>query len=135
MKRFPKKITIYECSEGNLGPTESFLFLMRKSKSAYVAFCDQDDIWEVDKLAKQITKMRESEENYGNDLPLLVHTNLKVVDNRLNLLSNSLWDYQNLNPCVMAEFNRLLVQNFVTGCACLINRQLLKCKNKLILHK
>ena len=42
LKRFPKKITIYECSEGNLGPTESFLFLMRKSKSAYVAFCDQD---------------------------------------------------------------------------------------------
>jgi hypothetical protein len=53
-----------------------------------------------------------------------VHSDLKVVDEQLNILAESFWHYQNLNP-KLDSLNRLLVQNTVTGCTVMINRKLL----------
>ena len=43
-----KKIVLYD--EGHLGYTKAYNYLLKKAKSEYVCFCDQDDIWEPDKL-------------------------------------------------------------------------------------
>ena len=36
--------------EDNIGPKKSFLNLLKKSNSDYIMFCDQDDIWDQNKL-------------------------------------------------------------------------------------
>ena len=36
--------------EGHLGYTKAYNYVLNKAKGEYVCFCDQDDIWEPDKL-------------------------------------------------------------------------------------
>jgi len=85
-------------------------------------FCDQDDVWEEDKIEKTLTKMKELEDKYL-ELPLLVHTDLKVTGESLNILGKSMWSYEHINPNINS-LNRLLIQNTVTGCTMMINRRL-----------
>ncbi len=134
----PDQITLVNDSLGNLGPAKSFSFLMQKTTAPYLAFCDQDDVWLPNKLSLQLKKMKEAEEKHSISCPLLVHTDLIVVDNDLNKIKNSFWEYQKLSPEKMRRFNRLLMQNFVTGCACLINRNLanlsMPIPEKVVMH-
>jgi glycosyltransferase involved in cell wall biosynthesis len=115
-------------TEGNKGSKQSFSILSEYVLSNftfdYFMFADQDDVWLPNKIQKSFIKMKEMENRFGN-IALLVHTNLKVVDSRLNLLSESFWKYQNLNPH-LDGLNRLLMQNVITGCTLFVNRKLVE---------
>jgi len=109
----------------NLGPKGSFSALLDyilKSDSNYFMFCDQDDIWQVDKIEKTLKKMKELENEFGN-IPLLVHTDLEVVDEDMKTIDKSFWHFEQISPSIN-EFNRLLMQNTITGCTVMINRKL-----------
>lgn len=121
--RHPDKITVLTTSNETLGPSGNFARLLQQSGAEYAMFCDQDDVWLPRKIELTQGKMKELEELYGRDMPLLVHTDLKVVDSNLRLLSPSLWRYQRTDPKATA-LAQLLVQNVATGCAVMINRAL-----------
>jgi glycosyltransferase involved in cell wall biosynthesis len=109
----------------NLGPKDSFSSLLEyslRSDSNYFMFCDQDDIWQVNKIEKTLKKMKSLESKFG-DIPLLVHTDLEVVDEELNTIDNSFCHFEQINPN-MNDFNRLLMENTITGCTVMINRKL-----------
>lgn len=109
----------------NLGIKKSFEFLMQESLKLsvkYIMFCDQDDIWFDNKIEKTYIKMKSLEKEYPQQ-PLLVHSDLTVVDLNLSVLSPSFWKYQNINP-KKDSLNRLLLHNTVTGCTLMINRLL-----------
>jgi glycosyltransferase involved in cell wall biosynthesis len=118
-------VTILDSKE-NLGAKGSFgallEFAVEKSSSDYFMFCDQDDVWESDKIEKSLLAMQEMEKAYL-DTPLLVHTDLKVVDEKLLELHNSFWEYEYIMP-QYNSLNRLLMQNTITGCTMMINRKL-----------
>ena len=113
-------------SNKNLGVKESFLALLdyavKNTQSEHFMFCDQDDVWEKEKIEKTLKKMREMELRYPN-LPLLVHTDLKVVDENLQIINESFWNHDHINP-EFNKFNNLLMQNTVTGCTVMINKKL-----------
>lgn len=140
-KDYPEKIKII-VSEKNLGAIQNFSFLlnhsMNHSKADYVMFADQDDIWMKDKIEKSLAKMKHLEKVHGKDLPLLVHTDLTVVDQNLNILGQSFWKYTHLKPFSFHTTNRFLVQNVVTGCTMMLNRQLcqlsLPVPNEALMH-
>ncbi len=51
----------------NLGPAQSFFDLLRNSPSAdYYAFCDQDDVWDRDKLFCAVTALEEERNSTPN---------------------------------------------------------------------
>jgi glycosyltransferase involved in cell wall biosynthesis len=122
--RHPDRVVVVRDGEGNLGVVANFSRLMELSDAPYAAFCDQDDVWVADKLELSLAKMRELERQHGADVPLLVFTDLTVVDEDLDVIHPSFWKYANLLPQRCGELNRLLLQNVVTGCATLMNRPL-----------
>ncbi len=91
----------------------------------YALFCDQDDVWLPNKIDVLMGEMRRAESAVGNELPLLVYSDLKVVDDQLDQISPSFLKFQGIRHETEAPLRVLLPQNFVTGCAALFNRPLL----------
>ena len=86
-------------------------------------FCDQDDVWEQHKLERQVS---EFPQQGGERTPLLVHSDLSVVDSDLAQIHPSLIGYMALEPSPSRPLHYLLTRNFVTGCASACNRSLLE---------
>lgn len=93
------------------------------STAPYNVLSDQDDIWFPHKIESLLEKIQSVESHYGNDHPVLVHSDLTVVDSGLSVLDKSMMHYSGLNPA-RDSLNNLLVQNVVTGGSCMINRAL-----------
>ena len=110
----------------NLGAKKSFGalldFALQNSDSEYFMFCDQDDVWEKDKIEKTLAKIQKMEIEYG-DIPLLVHTDLEVVDEKLHMINSSFMNFQKIDP-FKNRFRDLLMQNTITGCTLMFNRKL-----------
>lgn len=100
---------------------QNFAELLKNCDSDYIMFCDQDDVWLPDKIEKTLTAMKSAES--GEKTPVLVHTDLKVVDQNLNVISPSFFEFQQLKQDKIS-LPQLLVQNYVTGCTVMINRAL-----------
>ena len=80
------KITLLP-HDRRLGIKGNFSRLMEHATSKYIMFADQDDVWEKRKVAETLEIMKELEASGYSDRPLLVHTDLFVVDGNLNVLS------------------------------------------------
>ena len=122
--RDPERFILIDQGGGNLGFVGNFATLMQHSTADYLAFCDQDDVWLPQKLTVSLDKMRELEGAHGADKPLLVHTDVRVVDSHLGEIAPSIWSYQGTDPVAGDKLNRLLIRNVVVGCAALFNRPL-----------
>lgn len=122
-KNHPERIKIISAGR-KLGVNQCFSFLLEHIENDYLMFADQDDVWLKHKVENAMESIQILEKQYGCDIPLLVHSNLKVVDAKLEVLSDSFWSYSNLFPKNGSSLNRLIVQNAVTGCSLLMNRAL-----------
>jgi glycosyltransferase involved in cell wall biosynthesis len=120
--QYPDRIFLDDQEPRNLGASRSFGYLLEKADAPYMMFCDQDDVWYPDKIEISLTAMRRLESEYP-DKPVLVHTDLEVVNASLEKISDSFWKYQKLNGDART-LNQLLVQNHITGCTMMINRRL-----------
>lgn len=112
--------------EAGLGAARSFDRLLAASVAPYVFSCDQDDVWQPDKLALGVARLQAAERERGLDWPLLVHTDLRVVDEQLRTIAPSMNRYQHLGAESRSSLRALLVQNCVTGCTAGMNRALLE---------
>jgi hypothetical protein len=114
---------------GRLGAVGNFGALLEAARQAgagYVLPCDQDDEWRPDKLSRALGLMASLEDRHGRAAPLLVHSDLEIVDPELRTLHPSFLAHQGLRHEGRDPLRVLLVQNFVTGCASLLNRALLE---------
>jgi glycosyltransferase involved in cell wall biosynthesis len=123
-ERYPEKIKHIEDGEVNLGACRNFARLLEHADAEYTMFCDQDDVWLPWKIALTLEKMNELVAKYGNDVPLLVYTDMKVVDENLSVISKSFWKNQAFNPKIGKSLGRFLVSNVATGCTVMINKKL-----------
>ena len=118
-RRYPDRITAVKNEVPTGSSCGNFMSMLRRSDAEYIMFCDQDDIWCPDKVSRTLAAMREAD----TGCPVLVHTELEIVDEKVNTLHRSFTGFQGLDPRCRS-LNRLLAQNNVTGCTVMINRQL-----------
>jgi glycosyltransferase involved in cell wall biosynthesis len=109
----------------NRGPVTTFEIVISKCNCNYIALCDQDDIWEVNKLELSLSELRAVEEE---NVPSMVFTDLMMIDSVGNLDGKTFWGSQGLNPSKM-DFYKTLFLNSVTGCTVIFNRSM---KDELI---
>lgn len=120
--RNPGKVKTIDDERNNLGPNLNFAVLLEQSSAPYVMCCDQDDVWLPEKMEQTLEKMKTAEAFYPPETPILVHTDLTIVDENLNPVAQSMWRYQKLLPAIANDPYRLLAQNVVTGCTAMLNR-------------
>lgn len=99
----------------NCGPAKSFLHLISCADAAdYYALCDQDDVWDEDKLLSAINKLNK----LNSQKPNLYYSNLRIVDEHLNF-------YRFSHSGVLHNDNRFsaLTENLCTGCTAVFNRK------------
>lgn len=119
-KLFPGKIIVIEDGITCGGSRKNFAHLIGFSEAHYVMFCDQDDVWLDKKIELTYMIMKEAEDLHPGTA-ILVHSDLQVVDESLNIISPSMFYHQRL----LRNINRplqLFVQNSITGCTVMVNR-------------
>lgn len=89
--------------------------------SRYVMFADHDDVWLPHKIECTLAAMRAAEAEAPG--PVLVHTDLVVVDEDLRKIHESFWTMSGVDP-ERVTLRRLIVQNVVTAPTAMLNRDL-----------
>lgn len=128
------RIIVYT-HEKNFGNyIKNFEFLLTKVESEYYALCDQDDVWLPEKIEKTFNKLKEENAD-------LAYTDLKVVDQDLNVIYPSMWDYLKIRKKVEYDDIRTeYLYNCVTGCTLLSKSKFIKdflplpCKSEYMVH-
>ena len=126
VSQYPGRVLLIEDQDTGLGAAGNFARLMEHSRAPYVMLCDQDDVWLPHKIERMLAAIRELEAESAAELPLLVCSDLTVVDRDLKVMQPSFWWYMLIDPVSGSSVNRLMGQNMVTGCASICNRRLVE---------
>jgi len=130
------RIKLYQNNE-NIGMVKNFENALKKCDSNYIALADQDDIWHKDKLKISMQELKKAEhEDFTT--PILVHSDLEMIDEHGNMLSPSYFNFRKYQLSPEKSLNTILSQNGVMGNTILINNNLKKLilpfPNNLIVH-
>ncbi|SMC73404.1 glycosyltransferase [Papillibacter cinnamivorans] len=105
----------------NLGSNGAFQELTSMARGKYIAYCDQDDIWEDWKIARMVRRLEETG-------ALLCCSDLSVIDEAGRELAPSITRLRRRH--VFREgaglAPGLIYRNFVTGCAMVMRAEMAK---------
>ena len=115
---------INENESKNLGVIKSFHNLAQFEEADVYFFSDQDDVWLPQKLELSLAQARK----YPAEMPLLVYMDLTVVNQDLEVLSNSMIRSQSGHA--NTELVQELTENTVTGGVAMVNHALIQLWNQ-----
>lgn len=121
-KSYPGKFLVVNDEYGNVGTVQCLNLIANHVKTPLFALCDQDDVWVREKLAIAVEAY--SAHIDGSSHPLLIYSDLQVVDETLQVLRPSF--LKALGVDARGAFDCLPVMNKIAGCSMLGNRQLLQ---------
>jgi hypothetical protein len=106
---------------GNVGIIRSNEILIEKSSANYIMFCDQDDVWLPQKIEKSFERIKKIEAINPN-CTIIICSDLIVVNEDLEIISQSFWEYCKISIRHLKKPKYLAVNNYVTGCTMLFNK-------------
>jgi len=119
-EKHPEWVTVMDYpSQG--GALQNFMSLLEKVEADYYMFSDQDDVWHPTKVELSYQAMKVQEAQYP-DKPIIVHSDVRVVDGDLKLLHPSYRQYGHIYPEAVKDFKSCVI-NITLGCAMLFNRK------------
>ena len=97
----------------HMGAALSFWQLLADADDAdFYAFCDQDDVWDADKLEVAVAALMAD----GDESPALYCSDVRVADAQLHAVSEHL-----VRP-MPVDYSHALVRNMAPGCTFVFNR-------------
>ncbi len=114
------RILIADDNLGRLGVTRSVKILLKNVQEDVVFFADQDDVWVPRKIETMLAHMLLEENKYR---PMVIFSDLAVVDSHLKQTAASFWKMAGINP-ENKSFRHIIRRNCVTGCASAVNRHM-----------
>lgn len=115
-------VHLIQDGDRNLGPKVSFMRLLAVTEADYYFFCDHDDVWMPTKIESSLKLMISTELEFSKS-PVIVHTDLTVADQDLNIISDSFWNFSKIQPKILENKNLIQVFNCVTGCTMVCNHR------------
>jgi len=124
-KYFEKYITNFSYSiikgSENLGSSKAFEELTKAARGGFFAYCDQDDVWEREKITLMMEKFLDKDVT-------LVCSDLSIIDKNGKKTANSITEIRKRHE-FKSGYNLaigLLMTNFVTGCAMIVKNDVAK---------
>jgi len=115
-------IKLYQ-NKTQLGLNENFEKAISLCSCNYIALSDQDDIWLRDKLKIELELLQLHEKA---DTPILVHSDLEMVDEKQCRLHNSFFEYRGISYPDSKGLSRVISHNGVMGNTILMNKKLVE---------
>jgi hypothetical protein len=128
---FPGRFHVMPAAHPTGSAKANFLELMKAAASGFVCFADQDDVWLPDKVSRSMDAMRALERQHSAGSPLLVFSDLRVVDDELKTIAPSMWRQAGTDPRSARRLERLVGRSVVTGCTLTINRRMLELARRM----
>ncbi len=102
-------------NEENMGSNRTFALLTQEAEGAYVAYCDQDDIW----LPEKLTVLQEELEASN---AMMVCSDMFIIDGQGKKVADSITDIRRHHVFRSGEglTDTLWYSNFASGCAMLV---------------
>ena len=114
-------------NDQNLGFVSNFeagIAIVLKQGYDYIALCDQDDLWEPDRIATGMQYLQPIEAANEPSLPILVHSDLMMIDANNQPVHQSFFEYRQYTITNSPTLPTVLGQNGVMGNTVLMNRTL-----------
>ncbi len=105
----------------HLGPGLGFMSLLESIDSKLYMFCDQDDVWLDNKIEISYNSYVDIKDH--EQIPVVVHSDVSVVDENLNIIAQSYWKEINLNPDKINKFPYFCVCVYTNGNTMLFNEK------------
>jgi glycosyltransferase involved in cell wall biosynthesis len=124
--RWPRQLKVVEDGRGNLGMNGNYSAVLSETSAPLVMLTDPDDVWLPDKVRISIDAMRKAQEQFGEGTPMLVCTDAKVVDNDLQIISESYRRWVRNEPGDLNTFKKIITECAALTSTILVNRALLE---------
>lgn len=115
------RFTLHE-NRQNVGYVKNFLMGIRRSRAEYIMLCDQDDIWQKDKIAVTLEAMQQ-EEKTAQEAPVLVFTDATNYDSKTGENKGSFHKNSHLDT-KKVDSAHLFMENKCIGCTIMVNRNI-----------
>lgn len=88
---------------------------------AYIALADQDDVWCPEKISDLMSAMQNEERKHGKDTPILIFSDLEIVDKKLECIHKSFFSLTQKSQKA-SQLRDFILGNHIPGCSMLLNR-------------
>lgn len=125
-RSFARPVTLIERQTPSGSASANFASLLEASTARYVFLADHDDVWLPDKISRSLRRLKELEAHHGADTPLLMHTDLHIIDASGAVQPSTLWELKDIDPEFGTRLNGAMMHATVTGCAAAMNKALVQ---------
>lgn len=117
IEKYPEQFVLWEYAPQG-GAKKNFFSMLERVDADYIFFCDQDDYWEKTKIEKTMCCGETMSQK-----PLLVYTDLEVVNEKLETQAASFYALTHFDPNQL-DVKNAMVKGYIPGCTIMINRAL-----------
>jgi glycosyltransferase involved in cell wall biosynthesis len=120
-----ERITILHVGGPRLGAAAAYGWLLDRAPAdaRYLMTADADDVWLPAKIERTLAALQSAERALGDDAPIVAHSDMVVVDERLDVIHPSYWEFTDLAP-EPATLRRHMVRTLTAGPTLMMNAPL-----------